>query len=146
MHYPLNITCDFTHFVVVVPVPGATSVLIKKYFMQDVLLKFGICALMVINDGKPFKGLFTVTCTALKLSLDCTAKRNHKSLSVERYHRFPKKVVTIATSDRDTLNCFVEVGVSAGYAWNIAHIDGIHTSLGIVLLLVGSDNFLWKSV
>ena len=59
--------CNLTQFVVIVPVPGSTSALISKYFMQDVLLKFGLCLLVVIDDGTPFKAAFTAACTTLKL-------------------------------------------------------------------------------
>ena len=59
--------CDLTQFVVVVPVPGTTSTVIAKYFMQDVLLKFGICLLVVIDDGTPFKAAFTTACDSLKI-------------------------------------------------------------------------------
>ena len=34
------------------------------------------------------------------------------------------KVVTIAASDRGIFDCFVEAGISAGYAKNSASIDG----------------------
>ena len=70
---------------------------------------------MVIDGVKPFKGLFTVYCTVLELPFKCAAQRNHKPLSVEIFHRFLNKVVTIAASDRDNLDCFVEAGVSASY-------------------------------
>ena len=56
-HYLLNYMCDLTQFVVVVPVPGITASIIAKYFMQEVLLKFGLCHLEVMDDGTPFKGV-----------------------------------------------------------------------------------------
>ena len=123
-HYLLNVMCDLTQFVVVVPVPGCTSAIIAKHFVQDVLFKFGLCYLVVIDDGTPFKAAFTSACDSLKIPFECAAKRNHKSLLVEKFHRFLNKVVTIAASDRGTLDCFVEAGISAGYAWNSAPIDG----------------------
>ena len=92
--------------------------------MQDVLLKFGICLLVVIDGGTPFKAAFTAACESLKIPFDCAAKRNHKSLLIEKFHRFLNKAVTIAASDRDTLDCFVEAGISTGYTWNSVPIDG----------------------
>ena len=122
-HYLLNVICDLTQFVVVVPVTGSTSALMAKYFMQDVLLKFGLCLLVVIDDGTPFKSAFTAACIVLKIPFEYVAKRNHKSLLIEKMHRFLNKVVTIAASDRSTLYCFVEAGIAAGYAWNSVPID-----------------------
>ena len=108
----------------VVPVPGCTSTIIAKYFVQDVLFKFGICYLVVIDDVTPFKAAFTAAYDSLKIPFEYAAKRNHKSLLVEKFHRFLNKVVTIAASDRGTLDCFVEAGISTDYAWNSAPIDG----------------------
>ena len=121
-YYLLNAMCDLTQFVVVVSVPGATSALIAKYFMQDFLLKFGLCLLVVIDDGTPFKATITTACESLKISFECATKRNHKSLLVEKNHRFLNRAVTIAA----ILDCFVEAGISAGYAWTSAPIDGTY--------------------
>ena len=112
---------DFTQFVVDVPVIGATYAFIAKFFMEEVILKVGLLSLVVIDDGAPFK---SAACDALKLLFECAAKRNHKSLLVENVHRFLNKVVTIAASDMNSLDCFVEAGVSAGYARNRNPIDG----------------------
>ena len=54
--------CDMTQFVVVVPVPDETSATLASYFMQHVLLKFGMCHLVVIDDGTPFKGASVAMC------------------------------------------------------------------------------------
>ena len=124
--YLLNVMCDLTQFVVIVPVPGATSAVIAKYVMQDFLLKFGLYLLVVIDNGTPFKAAFTTACGSLKIPFECSAKRNHMSLLVEKLHRFLNKVVIIASNDRDTLDYFVEVGISAGYAWNSDPIDGTY--------------------
>ena len=90
-HYLLNTMCDLTQFVVVVPVPGTPSALIAKNFMKDVLLKFGRCLLVVIDDGTPFKATFTAACESLKIPFECVAKRNHKSLLVENFTIFLTK-------------------------------------------------------
>ena len=105
-HYLLNVMCDLTQFVVVVPVPGCTFAIIAKHFVQDVLFKFGLCYLVVIDDGTPFKAAFTAACDLLKIPFECAAKRNHKSLMVEKIHRFRNKVVTIAASDRGYFGLF----------------------------------------
>ena len=52
-----NIMCDMTQFVVVVPVPDKYSATLASHFMQHVLLKFGMCHLVVINDGTPLREL-----------------------------------------------------------------------------------------
>ena len=78
----------------------------------------------MIDNGTPFKAEFIAACDSLKIPFECAAKRNHKFLLVEKFHRFLNKLITIAVSDMDTLDCFVEAGILAGYAWNSAPIDG----------------------
>ena len=92
----MNAMCDMSQFIVVVPVPHESSATLADYFFQNVLMKFGLCHLVVLDDGTPFKGAFIAMCKALKLKYDILDKRNHKGLSVEHFHRFLKKASTIA--------------------------------------------------
>ena len=92
--------------------------------MQHVLLKFGICHIVILDDGIPFKGVFSAMCKALRINYDILAKKNHKGLLVEKFNRFLNKAVTIAAENRGTNDVFVTTGVAAGYAWNSSPIDG----------------------
>ena len=120
----MNTMCDMYQFVVVVPVPDETSATLADYFVQHVLMKFGMCYLIVLDDGTPFKGAFFAMCQSLNLNYEILAKRNHKGLSVEHFHRFLNKSVTIEAEDRGMIDIFVHAGIAAGYAWNSAPIDG----------------------
>ena len=76
----MNVICDMSQFVVIVPVPDESSATLASYFMQHMLLKFGfvpvfdessttlasyfmqhvllkfvLCHLVVLDDGTPFK-------------------------------------------------------------------------------------------
>ena len=93
------------------------------FVMQHVFMKLGLCHLVVLDDGSPFKGAFIAMYDALNLNYDVLAKCNHKGITVEHFHRFLKKNVTIATEDRGTNDIFVPVGIATGYAWNSAPID-----------------------
>ena len=119
----MNTMCDMTQFVVVVPIPDETSATLASHFKQHVLLKFGICHLVVIDDGTPFKGAFAAMCQALYLNYAFLAKRNHKGPLVEHFYRFLNKSVTIAAEDRDTNDIFVPASITASYTWNSVHID-----------------------
>ena len=79
-----NAMCDMSQFVVVVPVTNESSAILAENFFQHVLMKFGLCHLVVINDGTPFKNAFVAMCTALDLNYEILAKRNHKGLTVEQ--------------------------------------------------------------
>ena len=46
--------CDIIQFVVVVPVLDESSATLASHFMQYVLMKFGLCHLVTLDDGTPF--------------------------------------------------------------------------------------------
>ena len=58
---------------------------------------------------------------ALNLKYDVLAKRNHKEISVDHFHRFLNKSITIETEERGTIDIFVPASISAAYVWNSAH-------------------------
>ena len=43
----MNTMCDVSHFVVV-PVPDESSATLADYFFQHVLMKFGLCHIVVV--------------------------------------------------------------------------------------------------
>ena len=49
-------------FIVFVPVPDESSVILASYVMQYVLMKFDLCHLVVLDDDTPFKGAFIAMC------------------------------------------------------------------------------------
>ena len=63
-------------------------------------------------------------CDALNLNYDVIAKLNHKGLTVEHFHPFLNKSITISAEDRGTNDIFVPTGIAAGYAWNSVPING----------------------
>lgn len=106
--------CDMSQLVAAVRVPDETSAILADHSMQYMLIKFGMCYLVVLDDGAP-----------LNLNYNALAKRNHKGFPVEYFHHFLNKSVTIAAEDRGTNNLFLSTGVTAGYASNSVPIDGI---------------------
>lgn len=42
--------CDITQFFVTFPISECTSVIIAQHFMQNILMKFGLYNLVVIDD------------------------------------------------------------------------------------------------
>ena len=74
--------------------------------MQHVLLEFGLCHLVVLDNDILFKGIFSTICEILHLNHDFLAKRNNKDFTVEHFHHFLNKSVTITAEERDTNNIF----------------------------------------
>lgn len=53
----LNCMYDMTQFVVLTAIVHATSLVLAKARMENVLLKFGICVVLVIDNGNEFMGI-----------------------------------------------------------------------------------------
>ena len=87
-----------SQFVVVVPIPNEYIATLVSHFMQHVLMKFGLCQLVVLDGGNPFKGFFITMCESLNLNHIVLAKRNLKGLTVEYVYIFLNKSVTIAAT------------------------------------------------
>ena len=100
-------------------------------------MKFGVCHIVDINDGMPFKDPFVATCKSLDLNYDVLSKRNHKRLTIEHFHRFLNKAVTIAMEGRQSNNVFVPTGIVIGCTWNSTHID--RTSILCRTIAIGRE-------
>jgi len=59
-----------------------------KFFMEQVLLNFGMVAVVVVDADGRFRNTFEATRKMLKLSFWLLSRGNHKGNSVERYHSF----------------------------------------------------------
>ena len=77
-------------------------------------MKFGVCHLVVVNDGTLFKGVFVAMCKSLDLNYDNLVKRNHKEIIVKHFHCFLNKSVIIAMEGRDSNDVFVPAEIAAG--------------------------------
>ena len=122
--YLLNAMCDITQFAITIPTYQINAATMATLFMENVVLTLGMCAVVVIDDGSPFKGVFKEFCDILGIKYWCLARGNHKGLSVERLHRFLNKVMTIDGNDMGTHAGFIRTAKTAQYAWNSAPIDG----------------------
>ena len=116
--------CDLTGFIVCHPVSNTTSDDLARVFMEEVLLKVGLCGLVVVDAASAFLSNFKDMCDALGLRFHQAARGNHKAVSVERFFRYLNKAVAIAANDRNTNQVFVETAHCAAYAWNSSCIDG----------------------
>ena len=84
----MNCMCDLIQFVISILVNEAISETLAKLFMEQVVLSFGMVAVIVVDADSKFLGVFQAMCTALDIELWPLARGNHKGLLVEKYHRF----------------------------------------------------------
>ena len=113
----MNDWWGISQFVIIVPVTNESSVTLAENYFNMCLWSL-VCVISLL-----LKGDFVAMCKALDLNYNILVKRNHKELTVEYFHRFLSKAITITIEDRQSNDVFVPVGIAAGYAWNSAPID-----------------------
>lgn len=89
-------------------------------------MKVGLFHLIVLDDDTSFKRTFIAIRQASNKNYDMLAKRNHKGLTVESFHRILRKRVTIAAEERGIIDMFVPTGIATGYTWNSMLIVGTY--------------------
>ena len=80
--YLLNAMCNLTQFVILILVSDITSANLAQIYMGQVVLSFGVSAVIVVDDGSTFKGTFRAIYEALKLTFWFLSKNNHQGLSI----------------------------------------------------------------
>ena len=124
--------CDLTGFIICHPVGDTTTAGLAWIFMEEVLLKVGLCGLVVVDAASAFLSVFRDMCEVLGLRFHQAARGNHKAVSVKRFFRYLNKAVAIAANDRNTNQVFVETSHCAAYAWNSSCIDGTNIIRSVV--------------
>jgi hypothetical protein len=124
--YLLTAMCDLTGFVVATATTSTKAQALTVALFQEVLLKVGMCGIIVVDAASTYLKEFTTMCSTLQIRLHPAAWGNHKAISVERFFRYLNKAVAIAKNDRDTLNIWVPAAMLAAYAWNGSTIEGTH--------------------
>ena len=59
---PFNGMCDFTQFVTSTVIFDTTVTALAELFMTNIILTFGMCSVVVVDDGSSFKGNFIDMC------------------------------------------------------------------------------------
>ena len=104
----MNCMCDLTQFVISILVKEATSETLAELFMEQVVLSFGMVAVIVVDADSKFLGAFQAMCTALDIELWPLARSDYKGLLVEKYHRFLNKTQAIAGAETGTHQSFTQ--------------------------------------
>ena len=74
--------------------------------MEQVVLNFGMVAIVVVDADSRFLSKFEAMCKILKLTFWPLSRGNHKGNLAEHYHRFLNKTQTIHGQDRGTNEVF----------------------------------------
>ena len=80
--------CDMTEFVMCVAITMTEASYPARMFMEHILLKFGLFIMVVCDDDNDFIDTFKKMCVALNIRFHIVAKRNHKAVGIEKFHKF----------------------------------------------------------
>ena len=87
----MNALGNLTQFIVSILVNEATSKILGKLFIEQVVFTFDMVAVVVVDADSEFLHLFEEMCKALGVIFWPLSRGNHKGNDVKRYHRFLNK-------------------------------------------------------
>ena len=119
----INAMCDMTQFVVSIATEFIIASHLARLSMLGVLLKCGICALIVVDADNKFKCTFVYMANTLKIRAHVVVARNHKTVEVEGFRNFFNHACKIFGVEREISEYFVECGMFSAYGWNASPID-----------------------
>ena len=117
--------CDLTQFSLSTITTETHVEHLAKKFMENVVILFGMVAIIVVDAGIWFNSVFKYMCSDLGIIYWNLAHGNHKGMSIEKYHRFLNKTQAILDQYRGTNNIFLQNAKTSQYAWNSTPIYGI---------------------
>ena len=112
----LNCMCDFKQFIVSCILIDTRSEYLSQLFMEQVILIFGMVAMVLVDAVSWFQSTFEAICKLLKLIFWLLSRGDHKGNSVERHYIFLNKTQTISGQDRGTHEMFHQNIKTSQYA------------------------------
>ena len=76
--YLMNSMCDFTQYIISSATYKIDSTSLAQLFMSDIILSFGMCSVMFVDDGSPLLSAFTAMYLALILNFLCLSSGNQR--------------------------------------------------------------------
>ena len=70
--------CDLTQFVISSVTTITTAESLAKLFMEEVVLSYGMIAILVVDADSWFNGNFEAMCKILRITSWQLSRRNHK--------------------------------------------------------------------
>jgi hypothetical protein len=130
------VLCHMTGFVAVEPLKELNSTTFAQS-IYTILLRYGICHMIITDADSKFKGEFAGMVKLLKVRHHPVARGHHDAIFVERFNRFLNAGLRVFNNDRGTNRVFIEGALTLCYAWNSCPVTG--TDLSRSLLVVGRE-------
>lgn len=98
--YAVTMQCDFTKFVIIVPIPDKSSYTIAKAVVQHCILNFGPMKSIKTDQGTEYKGVFDEICKLLNINHTCSTAYHPQTIgALERNHRCLNEYLRIFSNE-----------------------------------------------
>lgn len=86
--YAVTIQCDFSKFVIIVPIPDKSATTLAKAVTQHCILNFGPMTSIKTDQETEYKGVFDEVCKLLNIDHTCSTAYHPQTIgALERNHR-----------------------------------------------------------
>lgn len=101
--YAVTLQCDFTKFVIIIPIPDKFSLTVAKAVVQHCILNFGPMKSIKTDQGTEYKGVFDEVCKLLSITHTCSTAYHPQTIgALERNHRCLNEYLRIFCNDSKT--------------------------------------------
>lgn len=101
--YAVTMQCDFTKFIIIVPIPDKSSSTLAKAVIQYCILSFGPMKSIKTDQGTEYKGVFDELCKLLSINHTCSTAYHPQTIgALERNHRCLNEYLWIFFNDSKT--------------------------------------------
>ena len=109
IHYLMNSMYNMTQSMVSIATEYITASHLVRLFIEGVLLKVGLCYLIVVDIVNKSKGAFIGMAKTLCIKIHIVASRNHKSVGVGRYHKCINHATTVLAEEQGSTDFLINV-------------------------------------
>lgn len=98
--YAVTIQCDFSKYIIVIPIPDKSSTTIARAVIEKCILIFGPMIGIKTDQGTEYKGVFDEVCNLLQINHICSAAYHPQTIgALERNHKCLNEYLRIFSND-----------------------------------------------
>lgn len=98
--YAVSMQCDFSKFIIMVPIPDKSSRTIAQAVLENCILNFGPMQFIKTDQGTEYKGVFDELCNLLNINHKCSTAYHPQTIgALERNHRCLNEYLRIFTNE-----------------------------------------------
>lgn len=98
--YAITIQCDFTKYIIIIPIPDKSATTVAKAVVEKCILLYGPMSCIKTDQGTEFKAVFHEICNLLDIRHICSTAYHPQTIgALERNHRCLNEYLRIFCND-----------------------------------------------